>query len=49
MFVHLGFPRYFRIELSWIKIAGLLVLAGARPARLKEWAYAGFAFTLAPP
>jgi len=45
-FRHLGFPDYFRIELSWLKLAGLAVLLAPAPARLKEWAYAGFAFTL---
>jgi hypothetical protein len=46
-FVHLGFPNYFRVELSWAKFAGLAVLLiPGLPARLKEWAYAGFAFTL---
>jgi hypothetical protein len=47
-FVHLGFPSYFRIELSWAKLAGVIVLlVPAIPARIKEWAYAGFAITLA--
>lgn len=46
-FVHLGFPAYFRVELSWAKLAGLAVLLIPMvPARLKEWAYAGFAITL---
>jgi hypothetical protein len=46
-FVHLGFPAYFRIELSWAKFAGLAVLLLPMvPLRLKEWAYAGFVFTL---
>jgi hypothetical protein len=46
-FTHLGFPTYFRIELSWAKLAGLVALLVPRvPARLKEWAYAGFAITL---
>lgn len=46
-FVHLGFPAYFRVELSWAKFAGLAVLLlPLVPLRLKEWAYAGFAFTL---
>jgi DoxX-like family len=46
-FAHLGFPAYFRIELSWAKLAGLAaVLLPMVPARLKEWAYAGFAITL---
>lgn len=46
-FTELGFPSYFRIELSWAKFAGLAVLLIPMiPARVKEWAYAGFAFTL---
>lgn len=46
-FAHLGFPAYFRVELSWAKFAGLIaLLVPAVPARLKEWAYAGFAITL---
>ena len=45
-FTHLGFPAYFRIELSWFKLAGILVLLLPAPDRLKEWAYAGFAITL---
>jgi hypothetical protein len=46
-FVHLGFPNYFRVELSWAKFAGLAALLVPRvPARVKEWAYAGFAITL---
>jgi hypothetical protein len=46
-FTHLGFPSYFRVELSWLKIAGVLVLVFPAPSWLKEWAYAGFAITLA--
>jgi len=46
-FAHLGFPAYFRIELSWAKCAGVAaLLIPMVPARLKEWAYAGFAITL---
>jgi hypothetical protein len=46
-FAHLGFPAYFRIELSWAKLAGIAaLLIPTVPARLKEWAYAGFAITL---
>jgi hypothetical protein len=45
-FTHLGFPDYFRVELSWLKLAGILVLLLPAPERLKEWAYAGFAITL---
>src|SRR3954462_2145531 len=45
-FTHLGFPAYFRVELAWAKLLGLVLLLAPSPARLKEWAYAGFAFTL---
>jgi hypothetical protein len=47
MFAHLGFPDYFRVELSWAKLLGVVLLLAPVPARLKEWAYAGFAITLA--
>src|SRR3954470_4918658 len=46
MFTHLGFPGYFRVELSWAKLLGLVLLLAPTPARLKEWAYAGFPITL---
>jgi len=46
-FTHLGFPGYFRVELSWAKFLGVVLLLAPAPARLKEWAYAGFAITLA--
>jgi uncharacterized membrane protein len=46
-FTRLGFPGYFRVELSWMKLAGLAALLIPKvPAWLKEWAYAGFAITL---
>ena len=45
-FTHLGFPDYFRVELAWAKLLGVVVLLAPVPARLKEWAYAGFAITL---
>ena len=47
MFTHLGFPAYFRVELSWAKLLGVAMLLAPAPARLKEWAYAGFAIDLA--
>ena len=47
MFTHLGFPDYFRVELSWAKLLGVALLLAPVPARLKEFAYAGFAITLA--
>jgi hypothetical protein len=48
-FTRLGFPAsYFRVELSWAKVAGVAALITPMvPARLKEWAYAGFAINLA--
>jgi hypothetical protein len=46
-FIHLGFPAYFRVELSWAKLLGVVLLLAPAPARLKEWAYAGFAINLA--
>jgi hypothetical protein len=46
-FTHLGFPPYFRVELSLAKIIGVVLLLAPAPARLKEWAYAGFAINLA--
>lgn len=45
-FAHLGFPDYFRVELSWAKLIGVVVLVAPQPARAKEWAYAGFAIDL---
>jgi DoxX-like family len=45
-FTHLGFPAYFRMELSWAKILGVVLLLAPVSARLKEWAYAGFAINL---
>ena len=45
-FAHLGFPAYFRVELSIAKLIGVVLLVAPVPARLKEWAYAGFAIDL---
>lgn len=45
-FTHLGFPAYFRVELSWAKLVGVALLLTPVPARAKEWAYAGFAIDL---
>ena len=45
-FTHLGFPAYFRVELSWAKFLGVMLILAPVPPRLKEWAYAGFAITL---
>jgi hypothetical protein len=46
-FAHLGFPAYFRVDLSWAKFLGVVLLLAPAPARLKEWVYAGFAIDLA--
>ena len=43
----LGFPDYFRVELAWAKLLGVVALLAPVPPRLKEWAYAGFAINLA--
>ena len=47
MFTHLGFPAYFRVELSVAKLLGVVLLLAPVPSRLKEWAYAGFAIDIA--
>jgi hypothetical protein len=46
-FVHLGYPSYFRIELTAAKVLGVLalVLPGI-PRKATEFAYAGFVLTL---
>ncbi|MFZ5441996.1 MAG: DoxX family protein [Myxococcota bacterium] len=45
-FTHLGFPSWFRVELSVAKFLGVAALLAPVPPRLKEWAYAGFAINL---
>ena len=45
-FAHLGFPDYFRVELSLAKLIGVALLLAPAPERLKEWAYAGFAIDI---
>lgn len=45
-FTHLGFPPYFRVELAIAKLLGVAALLAPVPARVKEWAYAGFGITL---
>jgi hypothetical protein len=45
-FAHLGFPDYFRVELGVAKLlAAVTLLLPMVPFRVKEWAYAGAAFT----
>jgi hypothetical protein len=45
-FNELGFPAYFRVELSWAKFLGVAALLFPVPARVKEWTYSGFAIVL---
>jgi hypothetical protein len=45
-FTHLGFPDYFRVQLAWAKIMGIVLLLAPVAPRLKEWAYAGFAINI---
>ena len=43
----LGFPDYFRIELSIAKVLGAVtLLLPQTPERIKEWIYAGFGITM---
>jgi hypothetical protein len=43
--IHLGYPDYFRVALTFFKVTGALILIlPVFKARIKEWAYAGFAF-----
>jgi hypothetical protein len=47
-FVHLGFPPFFKVELTVAKILGVLALViPVVPFKVKEFAYFGFAITLA--
>jgi hypothetical protein len=42
---HLGYPEYFGDALVIFKVLGVLALIIPKvPSRVKEWAYAGFAF-----
>ena len=46
-FVHLGLPKYFKIELTTAKILGVLaLLIPSVPFKVKEFAYFGFGITL---
>jgi hypothetical protein len=42
-FIRLGFPDYFRVELAWAKLLGVVLLLAPVGSRLKKWADAGFA------
>ena len=42
---HLGYPEYFGNAIVIFKVVGVIVLLIPQvPKRIKEWAYAGFAF-----
>jgi hypothetical protein len=44
---HLGYPEYFGLMLVIFKVIGAIVLIVPQfPARIKEWAYAGFGISL---
>jgi hypothetical protein len=46
-FSRLGFPNYFRIELTTAKIIGaIILLIPQTPARVREWIYAAFGVCL---
>lgn len=45
-FSQLGYPAYFVMLLGVAKLTGALALLNPWSDKLKEWAYAGFTFTL---
>ena len=47
MIQHLGYPQYLLLILGISKILGVIVVLAPKLSRLKEWAYAGFFFTMA--
>jgi len=46
MMTHLGYPLYFLTILGVWKILGVVAVLAPRLPLLKEWAYAGFFFTM---
>lgn len=44
-FEHLGYPAHFRVQLAVAKLLGVVLLLAPVGPRIKEWTYAGFAFT----
>lgn len=44
--IHLGYPVYFLTILGIWKILGVVALLAPRKPLVKEWAYAGFFFTM---
>ncbi|HNF03723.1 MAG TPA: DoxX family protein [Ferruginibacter sp.] len=47
LFTHLGYPAYLMTLLGILKILGVIVVTIPGLPRLKEWAYAGFFFSMA--
>ncbi len=45
-FTHLGYPIYFMLGLGVAKLLGVVGILQPVSTRIKEWAYAGFGFTL---
>jgi hypothetical protein len=46
-FARMGFPNYFRIELTTAKVIGAVVLLFPQvPVRIKEWIYVAFSINL---
>jgi hypothetical protein len=43
---HLGYPPYFSNLLGVAKLSGVCILLARGSAKLKEWAYVGFAITI---
>lgn len=43
-FARLGFPTWIIYPLAVAKILGIVAITTRKSAKLKEWAYAGFAF-----
>jgi uncharacterized membrane protein YphA (DoxX/SURF4 family) len=46
MFTHLGYPTYFMTIMGVSKILGVIAVLIPRFQLLKEWAYAGFFFSM---
>jgi len=45
-YAHLGYPVYFANLLGVAKLLGVCALLAPRLARIKEWAYSGFAIVI---
>lgn len=46
MMEHLGYPIYFLTLIGVLKLLGVIAILIPKFPLLKEWAYAGFAFTM---